>query len=301
MNKAPAKTLIIKIGATGDVVRTTPLLHSLEGEIHWLTSEYNAAILPGDCQKLTNVFSLEKDAGSVARYQYDLVLSMDEDPVVASLLPQLHTNQLSGIFINGKTAGYTKESSGWFDMSLVSLLGKQKADQLKFTNRKTYQELIFEMTRQKFAGQPYWINNPAANKINNMVGIEKRTGSRWQGKAWWGYDLVAEELQRQGYTIRFFGQCDTLEEYTTNIGNCGFIIAGDTLAMHIALSYNLPTVGIFTCTAPWEIYDYGSLQKVVSPLLEKSFYQRQPVAMAIEAVTIEMVMEAFSRLVHATG
>ncbi len=33
------KILIIKLGALGDVVRTTVLLNELDGEIHWLTSQ----------------------------------------------------------------------------------------------------------------------------------------------------------------------------------------------------------------------------------------------------------------------
>ena len=39
------KTLIIKRGATGDVVRTTTLLHILSGEIYWITDENNSTLL----------------------------------------------------------------------------------------------------------------------------------------------------------------------------------------------------------------------------------------------------------------
>jgi ADP-heptose:LPS heptosyltransferase len=41
------KILIIKLGATGDVVRTSTLLHVLESEIHWLTSDSNTVMLSG--------------------------------------------------------------------------------------------------------------------------------------------------------------------------------------------------------------------------------------------------------------
>src|SRR5438067_3747174 len=37
--------LIVKLGATGDVVRTTPLLDRLSGQITWLTAAKNAVLL----------------------------------------------------------------------------------------------------------------------------------------------------------------------------------------------------------------------------------------------------------------
>ena len=44
--------------------------------------------------------------------------------------------------------------------------------------------------------------------------------------------------------------------------------------MHFALGTGTPCVSIFTCTSPWEIYDYGIQKKIVSPLLEEFFYKR---------------------------
>ena len=40
------KTLIIKTGAAGDVVRTTVLLNSLSGPITWVTDKKYTALLP---------------------------------------------------------------------------------------------------------------------------------------------------------------------------------------------------------------------------------------------------------------
>ena len=44
--------------------------------------------------------------------------------------------------------------------------------------------------------------------------------------------------------------------------------------MHFALGSGIPCVSILTCTSPWEIYEYGLQQKIVSPLLAEYFYQR---------------------------
>ena len=43
--------------------------------------------------------------------------------------------------------------------------------------------------------------------------------------------------------------------------------------MHFALGTGTPCVTLFTCTSPWEIYDYGIQKKIVSPLLERVFLQ----------------------------
>jgi ADP-heptose:LPS heptosyltransferase len=41
------KVLIIKLGATGNVVRTTPLIPRLDGQITWLTRGKNIVLLEG--------------------------------------------------------------------------------------------------------------------------------------------------------------------------------------------------------------------------------------------------------------
>ena len=40
------KTLIVKLGAMGDVIRTTPLLHVLEGDVCWVTKKESIPLLP---------------------------------------------------------------------------------------------------------------------------------------------------------------------------------------------------------------------------------------------------------------
>ena len=48
---------------------------------------------------------------------------------------------------------YTENSKRWFDLSLISAYGKLRADKLKFQNRQTYQELVFEGLGFRFAGE----------------------------------------------------------------------------------------------------------------------------------------------------
>jgi hypothetical protein len=62
--------------------------------------------------------------------------------------------------------------------------------------------------------------------------------------------------------------------------------------MHFALGTNTRCVSLFTCTSPWEIYDYGLQTKIVSPLLENFFYQRGLNSRATTAITLSEVLDA---------
>ena len=131
-----------------------------------------------------------------------------------------------------------------------------------------------------------------------LVGIEKRSGNRWPNKFWSGYDQLAKNLSEQGFEIKILSQQNSIQKYLDDILTCSFIISGDTLAMHVALAYNKPCIAIFNCTSPQEIYDYGILKKIISPLLKEVFYQTDFNEKAINAIKIEEVEDVFKSLVR---
>ena len=134
--------LIIKLGATGDVVRTTPLLRRFDGAVSWITAEKNLALLEGIDPEVRCV-SWE-NRNRFADTTYDLVINLEDDRESSSFLKQLKFKQLFGAHLNeDDRLTYTSDSRAWFDLSLVSAYGRAKADRLKLLNRRTYQELIF--------------------------------------------------------------------------------------------------------------------------------------------------------------
>jgi len=70
------KILICKIGALGDVVRTTPILRVLNGEIFWLTSKGGKEILP-KIKKL-KIFTLN-EFKKIKNLSFDLILNLEEN------------------------------------------------------------------------------------------------------------------------------------------------------------------------------------------------------------------------------
>ena len=51
-------------------------------------------------------------------------------------------------------------------------------------------------------------------------------------------------------------------------------------------------VTLFSCTAPWEIFDYGIQRKITSPLLAEFFFKRGMDERAITAIPLNEVSAA---------
>src|SRR5438093_874536 len=97
----------------------------------------------------------------VAHTTYDLVINLEDDRETSSFLKELKFKQLFGAHLNGEDKlTYTSDSRDWFDLSLISTYGREKADRLKLLNRRTYQEFIFEGLGFRFCGEPYCLPPP---------------------------------------------------------------------------------------------------------------------------------------------
>jgi heptosyltransferase II len=284
------KTLIIKLGATGDVVRTTTLLRVLDGEIHWLTSDLNTVMLKGS-QKISELTPWAKRDRLRGR-DYDLVINLEDTPEAASLLHDVKYKDLFGAHLNGsEKMGYTESSKKWFDLSLISRFGKEKADQLKLENRKTFQEMLFSGLGFSFSGQTYYIPDPEPTDLFGDIAIAPESGSVWPMKNWAYFDELKAKLEARGYSVNYLPLRRTLCEHINDVQNHKYLVSGDSLPMHIALGSGIRCLSIFICTSPWEIYGYGLQRKVVSPLLEKHFYKRNFQREAVESIGVDQVFD----------
>lgn len=289
--------LIIKLGAMGDVVRTTPLLRILGQDIYWVTKKESMPLLPDNSRFIKGIIDIDKAEESLSKINFNLVLSLDDDFRGARLAAILNKNKIIGSFLDSEgKLKYTDSAVEWFDMGLISNLGKEKADELKKNNTRTYQEIIFQMMGREFKDEEYILNFKKQNNYEKrrkiLVGIEGRADKRWPTKNWNGYEQLGELLARDGFDVEFFRQRDTIRQYINDISECELVITGDTLALHIALALRIKVVAIFTCTSPTEIHDYGRMVKIVSPLWKEAFYSREYIREAVDAVSLDSVYKA---------
>ena len=285
------KILILKLNATGDVARTTPLLRCLEGEVTWITARNNLPLLNG---LLGNLRPLcWEDRETVQGEEYDLVINLEDEIELAAFVKCIHPKQIFGAYMNGtETLSYTEDSRAWFDMSLISAYGKQKADALKFQNRRTYQELIFEGLGFHFSGEKYILPESDYTDLSGDVAIAPVAGAVWPMKNWAFYDELKKELEAQGLVVNILPKRPSLLEHLNDVRNHRCLVGGDSLPMHFALGTDTRCVSLFTCTSPWEIYDYGLQTKIVSPLLGDFFYQRGFNARATRVISLAEVLAA---------
>lgn len=291
--------LILKLGATGDVVRTTPLLRRLSGSITWITAAKNCVLLGGLADNLRH-FSWEARARALD-ISYDLAINLEDSLEVALFLKNLRPAEIFGAYADSsKCLRYTDNSKCWFDLSLISSYGREEADRLKLLNRQTYQELIFTGLGLHFAGEPYLLPKPIETGLSGDIAIAADAGDVWPMKKWAYYGKLREALEDQGLTVNVLPKRSSLLEHLSDVQNHRCLVGGDSLPMHLALGSNTPCVTIFTCTSPWEIYDYGIQKKIVSPLLEEFFYKRGYDERATMAISIDEVFEAVMAQLEAT-
>jgi ADP-heptose:LPS heptosyltransferase len=283
--------LIIKLGATGDVVRTTPLLRRLNGEVTWITAACNTVVLQGVGHRM-RCLSWEERAKALDLH-YDLAINLEDTLDVAEFLRKIQYDELFGAYSDGNSAlHYTKNSKRWFDLSLISSYGREQADRKKLLNRQTYQEMIFDGLGFDFSGEEYLLPAPVETELAGDVAIAANAGPIWPMKKWAYYDELKQRLEHERLTVNILPKRASLLEHLSDIEKHRCLVGGDSLPMHLALGMRKRCVSLFTCTSPWEIYDYGVQQKIVSPLLEEFFYKREYDGHATTAITVDEVFRA---------
>jgi heptosyltransferase-2 len=219
-----------------------------------------------------------------------LVINLEDSIEVTQLLNEFKFTELFGAYLNsyGKLT-YTGHSSEWFDISMISNFGIDKADELKLRNRKTYQEMIFNGLRHQFNGEKYFLPKAIDTNLVGDIAIAPKSGSVWPMKNWAYFNELKQLLESDGYRVNYLPVRDSLLEHIGDVQNHRYLISGDSLPMHIALGLGIKCLTLFTCTSPWEIYDYGIQKKIVSPLLDRYFYKRDYAIMATTCIKLEDV------------
>jgi ADP-heptose:LPS heptosyltransferase len=292
------RVLIAKLGATGDVVRTTSLLNRLNADVTWLTARKNAVLVEGLRENLRCISWEQRSEASDRKYE--LVINLEDTLEVAAFITTLQFKQVFGAYHDSNEhLCYTDDSRGWFDLSLISRFGRQEADHLKLANRHTYQELIFKGLGFAFRGEPYLLPAPIPTGLWGDVAIAADSGPVWPMKKWAYFGELKLKLESMGLIVNVLQPRSSLLEHLADVRNHRCLVGGDSLPMHFALGSGVRCVSIFACTSPWEIHGYGIQTKIVSPLLPEFFYQRGFDERATTAIGVEEVLSAVASQLEA--
>lgn len=301
------RILIIKLGAIGDVLRTTPILPELKKRhpnchITWIADKTSLALLKNSYIDRTVEYGVEALI-RILTEKFDIVYSLDKHPGAAGLAVLAKAGKKIGFVLDNATGNITymgKSTEYAYQLGLD--------DNLKFReNQKTYQQITFEMLGLNWARQKYILELP--NEIKDfgkrvveglapevkrpIVGFVTGSGNIWPLKRWTvkGFAELAEKLiEQKGALVILLGaeqdkqrnleiqsHCKkkiflaphnlSILEFAGVIANCDAIVTGDTAGLHIGLAVETPTVAIFGPTS-WREVEMYDCGKIVIPKLD---------------------------------
>ncbi len=279
--------LIIKLGALGDVIRTTPLLRKIKAlhpraEIWWLT--HTPEFLPDEVDRklkfeLSSILQIEET-------DFDYLFSLDKDYEAAALANRVRARVKRGFLLReGKTEpaddlAYQKYLTGIFD-------------DVNKANTKSYLEEVFEVCGFTFSGEKYLLSNFSSDGIEwelnlprPLIGLNTGCGGRWTSRLWSeeSWASVAKGLISKGCGVLLLGgeQEDLrnrniaamsgaqyrgyfpLTRFINLVDQVDLVVTGVTMGMHIAIGLNKKIVLINNIFNGNEFELYG-LGEIVEP------------------------------------
>ncbi|MCX7909254.1 MAG: glycosyltransferase family 9 protein [Ignavibacteria bacterium] len=249
--------LIIKLGAIGDVIRTTPLLFRIFEEhpksaVWWLT--HFPEVVPSLVDKVLP-FNLESII-LLQQTEFAKVINLDKDNYACALAKSLKAKEKFGFTLSeGKPAPVNQYS---FHKFLTGIF-----DPVNQENTKSYLQEIFEIVGWEYRGEEYILevdNSERWNLPNDgkpIVGLNTGCGGRWVSRLWpdhcWG-ELV-KLLQEHNYfplllggkaeddknkrlsetTGAYYPGTYDLKKFISLVNQCDLVVTAVTMALHIAI------------------------------------------------------------------
>ncbi len=258
--KISKKILVLKLGALGDVIRTTPIIRRLRelfpnAQITWLTyfpkvlsTDWVDQILEVNIENLTLLKNIE----------FDWLINLDKDPLAISL-----TKEITAI----KKNGFTIDEWG----RAISISNKAEEhkwitgifDDVNKKNNKHYVLEIFEICNFKFSDEEYILDISDNNvtwdisKDKRVIGLNTGCGGRWSSRLWSKENWIdlSKGLLKQNYEVILLGGKDEhkkneeirkstgakyfgyfpIDVFINLLNNCDLIVTSVTMAMHLAI------------------------------------------------------------------
>lgn len=284
--KIEKRILVIKLGAMGDVIRTTPLVVKYrsmypDAQITWLT--LSPDVLPKE--EIDKIYKWNETSLYILRNQkFDIAINLDKEEEACMLLAEVESTEKYGFIWNNNhidaatPAAEHKLITGYYDHH------SQK-------NTKHYMDEIFEICHLQFNDEPYLLNYNKSlakkwaekmkeiGKGKKIVGLNTGCGNRWLTRLWpeemWvkltkdllkaGYYPVIlggpQEDEKNAYlaneTGAWYPGTYSLEEFFAITSACDIVVTQVSMMMHIATALQKKMVLMNNIFNKHEFYLYN--------------------------------------------
>jgi ADP-heptose:LPS heptosyltransferase len=258
--KVSKRILIIKLGAIGDVIRTTPLIATYKRlypdcKITWLTM--TPAILPSG--KIDEILKFDYASALYLQHaEFDIAINLDKEKEASALLLTVKAKEKYGYILKDNISqpanalANHKYHTGLFD-------------DVSKSNTLNYCQEIYALCGLVYDGEPYMLDNhadkgftwPDIDRSKTIIGLNTGCGDRWTTRLWpreYFADL-AKQLLALGYEVLLLGgeQEDArnreirdlsgakylgffpLPQFINLIDQCDLIVTQVTMGMHLTL------------------------------------------------------------------
>lgn len=311
------RILIIKLGAIGDVIRTTPILRKLKtlypkALIHWLTR--TPEVVPSIVDRTFRF--VPEDIEVLKSIRYDLLFNLDKDREACALTEKISAKKKRGFRLKEghcypiNDFAYHKWHTGLFD-------------DVNRENTKSYPQEIFEICGFKFSGEEYVLENRVKEnwplpKNKPIIGLNTGCGVRWQTRLWPEAHWIelAKRLKKSNYTVVFLGGEQEHEKnkrlaqkarvhylghfplpnFIDLVDQCDLVVTAVTMALHIAIGLKKKVVLFNNIFNHHEFELYGRGVILEPPVPCKGCYKNECPDPCMELISPQKVFDKIHEL-----
>ena len=321
------RVLILKMGAAGEVIRNTPVLHKIRSlyppetlEITWMT-DYPDFVPRSRVKRVLKYNG--KNVLMLLEEKFDLLLSLDKEHEVCAVANRIRADVKKGFLLD--TRGRIVPADA--DAEHKWLTGV--FDDLMKSNRKHYVEELFEICGWKWSGERYILEGalmPSAGHLKDdgtpLIGLNTGAGNIWPTRIWpersWAL-LIARLLKSKrrvlllggpeehdknirlaGETGAYYEGLKSYQEFVGLMSCCDVVVTAVTMALHIAIGLEKKIVLMNTIFNRHEFFLYG-LGTIIEPdvpckaCYKQAYDSRCVVPDCMELISVDAV---FDGIVH---
>ena len=314
------KILIIKLGAMGDVIRTTPLIKNIRKKypdchITWLVNQESKDLVNADrvlVYNQDNVLRLQSE-------EFDVMFSLEHDVPGSAIANLIKAKEKYGFHL--EIDGHPS----YFNEKAIFYLERVFSNYVNRNNNRTYQDMMSEVCELSYSKEECFIEldkeygkeflrKNHLGMSDKFIGIHMGSGGGWPSKVWSKVKLVEFVKKIKDYKVILFGgpnevklqkelaeelgniyvndPNNSIKEFISLVSLCDVMVVNDSLALHVSVALKKKTIALFFCTPPWEIEDYGRVTKIVSPLLDKYFYTDEYIEELVNSISADEVLKS---------